>query len=1095
MMLSNKSKNFSELPFIGRNNELKILQENLQSAFNYQGKCVVISGEPGIGKTRLVVEFLKNIQYNPITFNIVLQPRISANLLFMEIINNYLNRAGRQIREIVQVIGREIYNNYSEAIPSLKVYFPYEPVPKKTEFLEISHHFIEFIEKLSRFSFIIFILEEIQNAENDVFILLNQLINRLDGLPILMILTSDNAKIIDKLQSKNLIKITLGNIGKDEILHLNEIIFANHLDDKFFDWLFTLTYGNPLFLKEYLLTLLEKGVIYYNDLEERWCTLPNYDKIPVFKGIPDILKIRFAGLSKKQIEFLETASVVGERFNPPILKLKINLLNDLTRRGLIRKEQKNYVFSHPIIREVIYDNIPENRKLTLHKKMGELFAKKNDKFNALLQFEKANIYKEWMVDYLLHLAKEAEDLRDFVRAGKFLEQCLDIAEKIKNFSNKKFLEILARYARIKLKIGLYDDAVGLAERYLKIYKNTKLTANSQFLDLHSTLINALVRAGKYNEAIRKADEILSQSKRLKLEAYNDFVLDIMTNRAFALKYLGELDKAIDIGMTLRNKINEKTPLIAQYYIYNFLGSIFNTTGDYPKAIEYRIQTLQIAKEIGSPSLIASAQGNLGISYINNCEFEKGKEFLLQHREFSIKSGMMREQIMACLNLGACQLFQGYLNQAIEEFQNGIALCRETNNQSDLIWLLKFCGIAMFFKGNYEKALELFKEGIELAKKMHNHRLQFTMMVYESLVLSVLNKVDEIKTLFEDIKKVFGKKYNEHPLYHLIAGITYLNNKQEIGYGLIKKSLDIAESHQDYSELIFLLYFCAKLLKNNPYRMTHLQKAKLIARRCNMAGWLKKLEPDIEKVKPPVLKIFTFCRMDIQKLDSANLTVKLLNWQKLRDFFSILLISKIEDKKLTRDEIGILLWPELSKKQVTNNFHVCLSELKKIIGKDYFCYENGVYTLDNVWIDAIEFFDLLNDAKVLYSQGKIHIAEEKLKNALTLYKGTFLEDCYGQWVEELREKINRQYRQALFLLSEICLKKLKFEELIENLQKVLILDPLDEEAHRFLMKAYLLSNEKAKAIEQYKKCVELFKKEYNCQPSEETIKLYEAIKGK
>ncbi|MEO0161261.1 MAG: BTAD domain-containing putative transcriptional regulator [candidate division WOR-3 bacterium] len=1095
MMFSNKSKNFSELPFIGRNNELKILQENLQSAFNYQGKCVVISGEPGIGKTRLVVEFLKNIQYAPITFNIVLQPRTSANLLFTEIINNYLNRAGRQIREIVQVIGREIYNNYSEVIPSLKVYFPYEPVSKKTDFSEMSHHFIEFIEKLSRFSFIIFILEEIQNAEEDVFILLNQLINRLDGLPILMILTSDNAKIIYKLQSKNLIKITLGNIGKDEILHLNEIIFANNLEGKFFDWLFTRTDGNPLFLKEYLLTLLEKGVIYYNELEERWCTIPNYEKIPVFKGIPDILKIRFAGLSKKQIEFLETASVVGERFNSSILKLKINLLNDLTRRGLIRKEQENYVFSHPIIREVIYDNIPENRKLTLHKKMGEFFAKKNDKYNALLHFDKAGIYKVWMVDYLLHNAKISENLRDFTRAGKFLGQGLNIAEKIKKFSIKKLLDIIAHYSHIKLKIGIYNDAIELAEKYLKLYKDAKIPVKRRFLEVYSILINGLVRAGKYNEAIRRSDEILAQIKKLKLDAYSDLVFDIMTNKAFALKYLGELDSALDIGLTLKNKIEKKTPLISQYYIYNLLGSIFNTRSEYNKAIEYRMLALQIAEKIGSPSLVASAQGNLGISYINNCDFEEGVKYLLQHRNYSIKSGMIREQIMACLNLGACYLFQGYFNQAVEEFQKGIKLCQETNNQSDLIWLLKYYSIALFFIGEYERALKLFKEGIELAKGMHNQNLQFTLMVYEGLILSVLNKVDEIKTLFEDIKKVFGKKYNEHPLYYLIAGIACLNNKKETRNALIKKSLILAEEQKDYSELVFMLYFCSKLLKNNPYRREHLRKLKFIVQKFKMLGWVGKLEPDTKKINPPILRIFTFGRMDIQKLNSEDLSIKLLNWQKLRDFFSILLISKIEGKRLTRDEIGIFLWPEFSKKQVTNNFHVYLSELKKIIGKDYFCYEDGVYFLDNVWIDAIEFSGLLNDAKVLYSQGKIHIAEEKLKDALKLYKGTFLEDCYGRWVEELREKINRQYRQALFLLSEIYLKKLKFEEVIENLQKVLILDPLDEEAHRFLMKTYLLNNEKSKAIEQYKKCADLFKREYNCQPSEETIKLYEEIKGK
>lgn len=1094
-MLSDKIKNFAELPFIGRNNELKILQEILQLAFNYQGKCVVISGEPGMGKTRLVEEFLKNIQYNLIYFNIQIKPNTSANSLFLDIIKNYLHRTGRPVREIVQVIGEEIYNNYAETIPSLKVYFPYQPLPKKTEFFEIPHYFVEFIERLSGFSFVIFILEEIQNAENDVFILLNQILNQLDRMPVLMILTTDNSNIIDKLQSKNLIKIMLENIDKEEVLKLNEIIFANSLEVKFFDWLFKRTNGNPLFLREYIITLIEKGVIYYNynsNLEKKWCTLPNYHKIPVFKGIPDILKLRFAGLSNKEIKFLETASIIGEKFSPAILKVETDLLHNLIRRGLIKKEQENYVFSHPLIREIIYNNIADDKKINMHKRIGELFEEKNDILNALTHFEKAQIYKDWMVDYLLRIANESEELRDFVRASKFLDQALNIARKIKKIANKKLLNILARNTRIKLKIGVYNDAIESAEKYLKTYADIKSTSKKQTLDVYSTLINALVRAGKYNEAITTADKVLSQLKKLKINADSNLIFDIMTTKAFALKYLGELDKAMDIGLQLKSKFNKNTSLIARYYIYNLLGSVFNTIGDYPKAIEYRIQTLQITEEIGSPSLIASAQGNLGISYINNCEFEKGRKYLLQHREYSIKSGMIREQIMACLNLGACYLFQGYLEQAIEEFEDGIALCKETNNETDIVWILKYYGIALLFKEEYRKAVDSFNTGSEIAKKKNNFKLWFTISVYKGLVSYILNYLNDLNSIIIELDKETGKIKNDNSLYLLLKALS-LDNYSKKMFSIINRALKLAENKKDYPEFLFILYFCIKFLKNNPHRTVHLNNAKLIAQKFHMTGWLEKLAPENRKTTQRSLKILTLGRLNIQSQESKFVATKLMNWQKLRDFFSILIISKIKAKRLTREEMGTFLWPELSKKQVVNNFHVCLSELKKIFGKDYFCYENGTYTLNNVWIDAVEFFDLINDAQNLYSQGKIHTAEEKLEKAISLYKGTFLDDCYGRWVDETREKIYRIYRQALFLLSDIYLKKLRFNMVIETLQKILILDPLDEEAHRFLMKAYLFSNEKAKAIEQYKKCVELFKKEYDCQPSEETIRLYEEIK--
>jgi DNA-binding SARP family transcriptional activator len=60
------------------------------------------------------------------------------------------------------------------------------------------------------------------------------------------------------------------------------------------------------------------------------------------------------------------------------------------------------------------------------------------------------------------------------------------------------------------------------------------------------------------------------------------------------------------------------------------------------------------------------------------------------------------------------------------------------------------------------------------------------------------------------------------------------------------------------------------------------------------------------------------------------------------------------------------------------------------------------------------------------------------------------------------------------------------------RKILALDPFDEEGHRFLMHCYVKSGEKAKAIAQYKRCHEIFKKGLNCEPSQETRKLYEEI---
>jgi DNA-binding SARP family transcriptional activator len=79
-----------------------------------------------------------------------------------------------------------------------------------------------------------------------------------------------------------------------------------------------------------------------------------------------------------------------------------------------------------------------------------------------------------------------------------------------------------------------------------------------------------------------------------------------------------------------------------------------------------------------------------------------------------------------------------------------------------------------------------------------------------------------------------------------------------------------------------------------------------------------------------------------------------------------------------------------------------------------------------------------------------------------------------------------------MLGEICIKKVKFDEAVNIGKRILSFDPLNEHGHRFLMRSYLLSGERAKALNQYKKCEEILHRELQCDPSQETQQLYSEL---
>jgi DNA-binding SARP family transcriptional activator len=140
----------------------------------------------------------------------------------------------------------------------------------------------------------------------------------------------------------------------------------------------------------------------------------------------------------------------------------------------------------------------------------------------------------------------------------------------------------------------------------------------------------------------------------------------------------------------------------------------------------------------------------------------------------------------------------------------------------------------------------------------------------------------------------------------------------------------------------------------------------------------------------------------------------------------------------------------------------------------------------------EFKRLLHKAEAMLAQGKIHLAELNLQQATDIYKGDFLENTYDAWVEDVRHELASLYRSALLMLGEIYLKKLDFDRAIDVGKRMLLSDPFSEEGHRFVLRTYFMNGERAKVIKQYKRCADLFKRELDCLPSQNTQILYKEL---
>ena len=145
-----------------------------------------------------------------------------------------------------------------------------------------------------------------------------------------------------------------------------------------------------------------------------------------------------------------------------------------------------------------------------------------------------------------------------------------------------------------------------------------------------------------------------------------------------------------------------------------------------------------------------------------------------------------------------------------------------------------------------------------------------------------------------------------------------------------------------------------------------------------------------------------------------------------------------------------------------------------------------------WIDVIEFERMLRQGLTLSFESMTLAEAAHLEKARKLYTGDLFEDCYGDWVYSERERLNLLYLNCLGRLMRFYDREGEYEKSLACGQEILVIDPLREQIHRYLMRLHFANGQRAKAIQQYYVCEQMLSQELNIEPMLETKMLYEQI---
>jgi DNA-binding SARP family transcriptional activator len=205
-----------------------------------------------------------------------------------------------------------------------------------------------------------------------------------------------------------------------------------------------------------------------------------------------------------------------------------------------------------------------------------------------------------------------------------------------------------------------------------------------------------------------------------------------------------------------------------------------------------------------------------------------------------------------------------------------------------------------------------------------------------------------------------------------------------------------------------------------------------------------------------------------------------------------------EKRLLKDQAIEFLWPDTDIYSGTNNLyktiHVLRNTLNSAFGKGtadgIFQFEDGVLFLSpGVWVDVHEFEKLCKH----YPSQPPERRDVLIEQALSLYRGDLLsDDIYSDWTLAYRRELIGLNREARLALAQLRLDQHHFSDIPHLLKPLLKVDPADEEVHREVMRAYVLSGRRHEALRQYQACVDALASELDAPPGPETADLYDKI---
>src|SRR5262245_8741418 len=382
-------------PFVGRGTERARVLRAVERAREGAGALLLLVGEAGVGKTRLVEEVAaeaRRLGLRVLTGHCVDQQGAPPYLPTIE----HIEEAARQVApdSLRRALG-ENAPEIAKLMPELRVRFPDIPDPVTLPPEQERHYLLrgvsEFVERSARNTPLILVFEDLHWADESTLLLVQHLAQRLPHIPVLVLGTYRDAElkpgrplaaVLPALLRQRLAEeIVLRRLTEDGVGALLECRADSKPPAELVSLVYAETEGNPFFVEEVFRHLHEAGKLF--DEAGRWRSGVQISDTEVPRSVGLVIGQRLERLSGEGRRILTIAALAGKTFRfDPLAAFPgvdedglLDALEEAVDATLVEDvstdREARYAFIHEQIRQTLLALLSTARRQRLHLRMAD----------------------------------------------------------------------------------------------------------------------------------------------------------------------------------------------------------------------------------------------------------------------------------------------------------------------------------------------------------------------------------------------------------------------------------------------------------------------------------------------------------------------------------------------------------------------------------------------------------------------------------------------------------------------------------------------------------------------------------------------------